>query len=157
MIRGYITVTGGPGVCAKQFKRIRQEAFMEAVEMWHSDIMPLHFEEGAGNRYKYQQRSTRHMVRKWKKFHHRRPLVFSGDMEREVKRMIRVKPTQNGAQGDLFGPKYLWAYRKDYKQPDKAAELVRVIHSEEKQLADLINAIMTEKLNGLKDTERVAA
>lgn len=64
-----------------------RQATVEALAVWHREMLPLHFEASAFNRYRpaalgrkgvYVERSKRYEKRKAKLGNRRRPMVFTG-------------------------------------------------------------------------------
>lgn len=145
-IRGSINYVGSPDHTAKIFRPILKEELQNVIRFWHKDMLPNHFTTTAVNRYGYQKRSKKYMIRKARKFGHQRALVFSGEMERQVTRMIRVSGSSKRARGRLSGPRYLFAYRKDVGQPDKAADLTAVTQEEVLTMAKFLDQKMTKRL-----------
>lgn len=62
------------------------------------DLLPLHFEAGAQQRFRYQFRSKQYNRRKQRIFGHQKPLVFTGRMRQSVLRTARVTATSKGAK-----------------------------------------------------------
>ena len=77
-----------PGVVAKEWARIRTEAWPALGDCWHQKFRERHFTKGAAQLYGYAQRKGEgtsgkkfwrsYTGRKQKKWGHTRPLVFSG-------------------------------------------------------------------------------
>ena len=145
-----------------------------AVEHWHDELAPLHFEESATRRYGYQPRSgsgeppvittkrgrrinnPKYLWRKKREQGHTRPLVWSGASARAA-RQIRITSSPRRGVGVLYAlPKYFYAYRKDLKQPDKAAELTTVIDLEVAEMGLAAEGAMADVLNGVKTRRSLA-
>lgn len=159
-VRGHISYLGSPETVAKALNPAVRSGLRDVVEAWHKDTLPKHFEPGAVSRYHYQPRSKRHEIRKAKRFHHRNPLQFSGTLRREVSRQVRISVTASRggmgrARGVMTGPKYLYQYRKDYGQPDKAAELTMVTASEVEAMARALDHSVTVKLREVRELDEV--
>lgn len=155
-----------------------------AVEYWHEVFMPLHFEESATARYGYQKRSgsgeppqiwvrrrtnqygretarlinnPKYLWRKKREQGHARPLVWSGASARAA-RQVRITASATRGVGVLFAlPKYFYAYRKDLRQPDKAAELTTVLDGEAAEMGLAAQREMTAVLNGQRPSGPAAA
>jgi len=150
-----ITYRGGPNVLKRELKAEVKAGLAEVGDHWHGSILPGHFDRGAANKYKYKRRSRKYNERKLRRRGHKIPLVDTGQMARMVKRMARVTSTSKGARVALKGPRYLHQYRKDFGQPDKAAEIIKVTAKEAGDLARLLDEIVTKKLNDNKQRETV--
>lgn len=99
----------------------------------HAEItMPLHFEFGAYQRYDYAARSPKYTRQKFKKFGHRNPNVFRGDLRRIILATARsgVTATHRGwtmrARGTQQHP--MWGPTKN--------ELEQISPKEEQEYGD---------------------
>ena len=155
MIRGRIHSIGGPTVMLREFAPVMKAVLQEVVEIWHRRYLPRHFQTGAVAQYNYQKRSRDYMRRKARRKGHQMPLVYGGDLKRQVTRSARIMGSRRRAVASMSGPSYLYRYRKDSRQPDMADELTRVTANEERQLAVLIERKATRKLNELRTQEVV--
>lgn len=160
-IRGHITYVGSPDATAKMLNPAVRAALREVVEAWHKDTLPKHFEPSAVSRYGYKPRTKKYEIRKAKKFHHRNPLQFTGTLRREVSRQVRITATATKTRGRaravMSGPRYLYQYRKDVGQADKAAELTMVTAAEAEAMARALDRSVTISLRKVKDMERLEA
>jgi hypothetical protein len=153
------------------FALARAEAMKAMLAHWHQTYVPMHFTEAANKRYAYQPRkgdneppglprtdgrpgtraNPHYSWVKWRRYRHRKPLVWSGESERLAKNaaMFRISATsRNRMRGEFVGmPSYWFRYHKGgyYKrrhlyggiqfvhvepQPNKADELTRVTPAE---------------------------
>ena len=153
MIRGVIQYRGSPTETKKEFHRAVKTEFAHVGQYWHERMLADHFKIAAEKKYYYQPRKASYIRRKAKRFGHRRPLEFTGDMKRQVTRMARITSTSKGARVAMTGPRYLYMYRKDLNQPDKAAELTFVTNEEINKLAQILDRRMTTRIAGVKTFE----
>lgn len=153
MIRGVIFIKGGGKALADALPEWMRAALAHALIFWHGEHFPRHFESQAAGRYHYQRRKRSYEIRKQKRFGHSNPLVFTGRLKSETTRTIKVTGTAKQAKGALSGPRYLWAYRKDYGQPDKAVELLKTTHAEDRELAQHMDEELTGAANACPATE----
>lgn len=136
------------------WKGISKIGWQAAGETWHAEILPRKFTNQASYVYGYQRRTARYTQRKIKKLGHRRPLEYTGELKRQVIRIRDVRVTgdsskrQGAARVVLRGPRYLYAYRKDLKQPDKAAELQAISSADASLIAARMDKVITDALNG---------
>jgi hypothetical protein len=105
MLRPTIVYKGRKILQGKELRRVIKELLPKIINDWHSKILPQKFEESAFNRYKLKQRSKRYSERKFKKYGHKKPLVFSGQLKAEILRRIQISSTSKTATGKLRGPK----------------------------------------------------
>lgn len=143
-------------------KPLQKRALIEAGEHWHENILPLHFDPSAHFRYRgpdtYRPRSRKYNKRKRALFGHTIPLVFSGTMKRVVLQEQRVSGTSKRATVNLKGTRYLFPFKKNTRDHDKAAELTALHPQEGTTLGKVVRASYERQFNSLKGntTERIA-
>lgn len=115
------------GKFTRKYDRAAKDAFGEMGGLWHSDILPLHFEESAKHRYHYQPRT--------KKYRDRRArlgvagdtdMVFTGDMRRAMLAFATIRAYPTRATVNVQAPFYMTLKpnaSKGSSQPDKFKEL----------------------------------
>ena len=147
------------GISKKRWREILKAAWMAPGRLWHEEMLPNHFTMAAYGEYKYQPRHGMKMVKGSKREErsysgrkrlykrHNLPLVWSGRLKKEVMRIQDIRPTSKGVTVVLHGPTYLYAYRKDLNQPDKAAELSAVSKREEQLLARELDRAINQIAN----------
>lgn len=162
-IRGAITYTDeqAEGFTPRQLNKHLCYGLTATTESWHKTYLRGHFDPSAFSKYGYKQRSRKNVRAKAKKYHANLPLVMSGELRRQVRLGIRARmKTETGRIRSVIGvmqaPKYLYMYRKDYKQPDKHAELVAVSQSELMALAQYNARKMEESIRATKSRRTVA-
>lgn len=155
MMRSRVAYVGSPEMLGKQLRPVMKEALQEGGRHWHRVMLPRHFQKGAASRYGYQKRAAFYQIKKRRIVRHGRPLEFRGDMKREVLGRRVITGTSKTARVKLKGPKYLFQYRKDLRQPDKAAELTTVTRGEEAVLARVIRDEGERLLAAVRTTETV--
>lgn len=109
-------------------RKVTKYCFYLLGKFWHEKILPKHFTTTAIGEYGYKPRSHKHQARKKEKFGHSFPNVYTGLMRDKVLSQTNqdIRNTAKGVKIVLHGPLHLYAFRKDYDQPDKAAELTAV-------------------------------
>lgn len=165
MMKFNIAVDPPQDLSRRKYREAMKKAWKRLGEFWHERILPKHFRMTATAEYKYQKRDEGQSVqlkdgtfkfrpgyvqRKERKFGHRLPLVYTGNMRAQAMHIRDVRPTGGSGTGSvgrvkivLHGPRYLWAYRKDYGQPDKAAELRAISDRDADMLAKKMNEFAT--------------
>lgn len=135
----------------RAMRKVTKYCFYLLGKYWHEKILPKHFTTGAYGEYGYQPRSAAHQARKQKKFQHGLPNVFTGVMRDEVLRKDNqdVRDTSTGVKIHIHGPQHLYAYRKDYDQPDKAAELIAVSERDRELLSRFMQKHLTSEATKL--------
>jgi len=124
-----------------------KRGYYAGVRLWFRRFLRKHFTSGAAHRYRYQPRSRKYEIRKARVKGHRRALEWSGTMKRQVLGHEDIKATGKGARASLRGPRWLYAYRRNLKQPDKATELTVFLADEEQAIGQEIDRVMTKRLN----------
>ena len=143
-------------------KPIQKRALIEAGEFWHENMLPNHFDASAHFRYRgpdtYRPRSKKYNKRKRALFGHSIPLVFSGDLKRVVLQEQRVSGTSKRATVNLKGTRYLFPFKKNTRDHDKAAELTALHPQEGIKLGKVVRASRERQFNAIKGTktERIA-
>jgi len=155
MIRTKITWRGSPEITLAEFRRSLKPELQFVGQVWHHRFLPRHFTTAAARRYGYKPRGASYSRYKAKRFGHRNPLVFTGDLKAMVERMGRVSSTSRSVSVRMTGPRYLYMYRKDYRQPDKAAELIATSADEREFLARLLDRRITRRMNDITAAETV--
>jgi hypothetical protein len=72
------TLKWDPSWKAAQVAPETTKALLAVGNWWKGGPMPIHFRDVAVGIYGYKPRTRGYTARKWKKFHHRHPLVWSG-------------------------------------------------------------------------------
>lgn len=126
-------------------------AWTDAAAFWHERLLGKHFTTAAVSEYGYQPRKRRYQIVKAKAKGHQRPLVWSGETERQVKRRREVKTVR--ARGDKTGaavvrlqtPRYVtrpWRGR-----PPLPLEVARVSERDAAELGRVIEQTVVQALN----------
>ena len=152
-----ITYRGDGEAMKKQLGPIVNAALAQAMGEWHGKTLPKHFQPSAGGRYHYKPRTAAWNKHKRKKVGHNNPLVYSGDLKRQVTRLIEIKTlrTKPKATGRMRGPRYLHMKPSANYRHNYAAELLRMTHAETHAIARRVDQLVTEALNNLKETRTV--
>lgn len=150
-----ITWRGSPETTMAELRRVVKPQLQKIGVVWHRRTLPKHFEDAALNRYKYQRRRKGYSITKARRKGHNRPLVWDGDLERQVTRIGRVSSTSKGVTVAMTGPRYLYAYRKDLQQPDKAAEMTATTPDERAKMDKLLDIAVTRDLNAVRTIQTV--
>lgn len=147
------------GMSKRAWQQLLIRAWRVAGQYWHKVILPKHFAMGAYQEYGYKARSTRrpkrsdrpssrlsYVAAKQRYKGHQLPLVWSGELKRLTERIRDVRSDSKGARIVLHGPRYLWAYRKDLNQPDKAAELQAISQRDAEAIAAVMDRFLSAEL-----------
>ena len=147
MIRGVVKYRKHPEVLKRELKATVKDEFPRVGRYWYERMMPGHFEPAAEGKYHYSRRSAKYLRDKQRRFGHQRPLEYTGDMKRQAGRTAKITATGKAVRVVMTGPRSLYMYRKDYKQPNKAAELTAVTKDEVLVLAKMLDRLLTKRLN----------
>lgn len=144
------------------WNEILKKCWQKTGEFWHKHILPKHFNRSAIAEYKYQprqgavvytdkkgrkRRRIAYDQRKYNIWGHRRPLEWSGELKIAVNRIRDVRSDSKGARIRLHGPTHLFAFRKDFGQPDKAKELGTISRKDERVLTAFMDKCLTKEAN----------
>lgn|GEM_PF-1590198 len=166
-ISGRITYRGSPDATRRELSRVLPQELDTTGREWHGEMLPGHFLMSAYGKYGYAPRSTRrpprgdrpgrerlsYVAAKQKYKHHNLPLVWSGDLRTAVMRQQDVRSKGRTVRVVLHGPRYLYQYRKDLRQPDKAAELTIIVQDEAMELARRLDRRVTKRLQECRTAE----
>ena len=153
MYKATITWVGSPEHTLGEFRLAVKPELAWIGGHWHSRYLPGHFEQSAAGKYGYKRRGKQYLIDKARAVGHTRPLEYTGDMKAMLTRMARISSTAKGAKVAMTGPRYLYAFRKDLAQPDKAAEVTATNTEEATLFAQLLDRRLTRRLNGVTTTQ----
>lgn len=99
------TITMPSWIKRNAWAPIMKAAFHDLALFWHSKILKKHFKPGAEAEYGYRPRESRYVRRKYGKWGHRTPLVWSGEMKRLLlqRSSAKISSTSRGFRIKLFG------------------------------------------------------
>ncbi len=136
-----------PGILKRALPRLNKAAWKAAGIFWHTEFRPLHFLRSATRRYGYLPRSGSRLPRgskgfrrsysgrKLRKYHHMKPLVFSGQ-SRDLTKIRNIKATSKGVRVSMNAPA-LNARPKDGRIR-MHKELRKVIPAEREAIAEVL-------------------
>ena len=110
-----------PDLLKREFNRLSKESWEDLGSAWHKDMRPKHFTHRGATEYGYSPRNKEYELRKFRRFGHTYPLVWSGSSRtlsgignirgtRGDVRVVMNTPTLNfkrGKLGSLSGAKTL--------------------------------------------------
>lgn len=150
---------GSEALKPREWNRIQKEEFARVGYQWGEDYRPLHFTEGASQRYGYMARKGERLPRGSKAYKrsytgrkeatkgHTRPLVYSGKSE-QASEAYRVRGI---GQGDAAGARVSMLtptlnYRHPKSQIRMADELRSTTPAEENELGRFLEARIALRL-----------
>ena len=137
-------------VSAKDFRQIRTEAWQLTGEFYHKRITPEHFTEQGARRYKYARRTRKYQQRKQKLYGHNKPLVFTGRLQRHVKRVRNVRARRGGKGGvvvKLNVPAGIINLSRRKNAPNMALELVAVSPKDVRRVTKFLDRMIQRKID----------
>ena len=151
-ITAVIVYKGSPEATRKALGEAVREALADIGRYWHGEILPKHFLSSATARYGYKRRGGRYTKRKRKKFGHRRPMVYTGRMQRDLRGRAEIRSSTRSARVKMRTARALnfsgRAKRGDY--PDMKAEVTETTAAERLTLAKRVDVGVTHRLNAVK-------
>jgi len=146
--------TDMPGEGGKNWRACVKEAVWHSLKFWHRDIMPKHFTKAAEAEYGYQKRTASYMVRKAKRFHHQRPLEFTGRTKAAAGFFKSRGITERGGKGVMtMLPKYF--YQRRGAAPDKVRELTALSESDTRDMADVLEERIQDNLEHAEEIAKL--
>ena len=143
-------VQKGVGFTTQEWQPILAEAFKHAGQFWHRNILPKHFTVAGAQEYGYRERTKGYLEKKMHMFGHQRPLVFTGDMKREVTRIIDVRVTgrahKTAADIVLHGPTHMFYARKNIQWEGDMWSVARELAKVSQKDADLVSEVIARNI-----------
>lgn len=121
-----------------------EAAMLKVAQTWQRDYRPQHFVAGAARKYGYAPRDRYYRRRKFLKFGHNRPLVYTGLAERKSQIARITASSRRSEVRHSYLPKYF--FQKRGSAPDKFEELTTVTNTEMNELARLAALVFSAKL-----------
>ena len=119
------TVVRDRRITARNHARIMKVLMRQMMVEHLEQTIPLHFREGAENVYHMQRRTQKYLRAKFKKKHHKKPLVYSGRTLSELKASNqRITSTQYRSR--LY-------YRSYFQLPNERRKEIEVVLQRERQ------------------------
>lgn len=146
-MRATITWEAPPSALKKHVSAAKREVLRELGARWHDRTLPRHFEESAYARYGsvFQKRSSKYNKSKG----HRRPMVYSGQMRRDLLGYSMVRSSAKKTTVQMRTPRALNLAGR-YNMPDFKAEIQAFNAQEDKEYTSRMERLMTRKLNTLR-------
>lgn len=152
---------GPPKAKKAALKRGMKTGLEAGLDYWLLRLRQLHFSARAHTLYGARRRSAKHNTRKFKRFGHRKPNVWTGESERRSRYMRQTvtsgKRTGTRATGRFPDvPAYFWKYRAN--APDSGRELVAIARREPALLLRVaVKCVMAEvkKADRVKTRRRI--
>jgi hypothetical protein len=110
----------------RTWNRILKASWLDTGRFWHRYILPKHFTRRGAREYRYKDRTKGHEKRKARKYGHRRPLVFTGRMERQAKGVRDVRSTSKSGKVYLHLPPYVKYRPHGAMSPNMRGELSKL-------------------------------
>ncbi len=129
----------GAGTTTRLMRVWIEDAYIKTLLHWHENMRPKHFEEGAASVYGYSRRNPEYTEGKRRSQGHTRPLVYSGDSERETERM-QIRVTSKGGVLAMSPGNLAFANAALKLSPRK--ELTTVTDTEADELAEVFSRSM---------------
>lgn len=146
-----------PKKLRSNFKPVVKKGLAEIGGFWHERFLPLHFHPSAKFRYRgadtYLPRSAQYEKRKRRLFGHNLPLVFSGDLKKSILSEQRVSATSKKATVTLRGTRYLYPFKKNARDHDKAKELTVLRVDEGRTLSKRLKTNIEREFARIKGTQ----
>jgi hypothetical protein len=149
------------------WREITRGAHEDVGKYWVANMLEGHFNEGAGQKYRYKFRSKAYNERKDRNFAARRPMqkgaapviagsgrpnVLTGRMMQDVLSQNTVRGFPSRATVTLYGPQYLNTRFYKKVQPDKGKEITTVTSEEAKILSRVLRDSVKSRLENHRAT-----
>jgi hypothetical protein len=148
-----ITMTNPDELSPAAWKRAIREGWKQVAVAWAKEMLPEHFKPQAKGKYGYQQRTRRYLQNKIKAAGMGRvqdgglsDLVYTGKLRDWVLGTVRITATAKGSAATTSGPKYLYVTPKKRADPDKRAEIEKIIDQERNELLRILDYTLQEEI-----------
>lgn len=156
MARLGITITYHGEVGRREYGKATKAAFEAAGRLWHQKFRPKHFTKAGAREYGYAPRTRAYTERKFKKFGHRLPLVFTGET-RNLARNRKIKATGKMMRVIINAPR-LNEPGRGKRKINMRDEMTRVSTRERRAMVNLFAQVFDRRLKASSTTrvKRVA-
>lgn len=148
-IQSTMLMSRPPGVLMRDFRRAIKVGLQAALDYWWRQFLPRHFDRDASRRYKYRKRTPGHVKRKLRVHGHRRSLVYTGAMQRQLQRTRKITGTSKRAKLHMHARalNFMDRQRRRVREyPDMRAEILTVRPEEMKAMGTVINQTVVKEL-----------
>lgn len=153
-----------PDVAKRAFREMTRAGHQAQGKLWHSKHLPDHFRPGAAERYRHKPRTQKYLEQK-RKLANRRKVrrggkmdnVFTGHLEQMMRTAAEVRAFPTRVSITMTGPRYITMRPYKSNQPDKAKELTTVTHAQERELARIMDRVVTEELKTYRSPRKTKA
>lgn len=146
-----------PDVSKRAWTKIQRNSNYDVGAYWHEKYFPEHFKPSAAQRYSHKARSEGYIKRKRRLAEQNRARrvdgqivdnVLTGRMRAAMMRAKVVKGFPTRTTVTMTGPRYVTLrFKAGSNQPNKAAELTRVVADEAQKLAEVKRDSVLKQLN----------
>jgi hypothetical protein len=151
-----------PDVAARRYREFSKRGFEVAAAWWHQALLPEHFQQFAAAKYRYKPRTKKYLDRKRKlaergivKDGGRLPLVFSGTMRDLMVRAAVIRGFPTRATLRMEAPRYV-TFRPKANQPDKVAEVTRVLPAQQQRLEEIYRDHVEGELKDFREKKTIS-
>ncbi len=147
VIRTRIDYVAPAGITARRLPRHVKQSLQAAGILWHDKMLPRHFQSYASAKYGYKHRAAWYREQKQAGMGPAatdRPLVWSGDTERQATSSARIGGTSKRLRVTMDVPFYFGI--QSASRPDLVAELIAWTAAEGLHLARFVSADLAARL-----------
>ena len=147
-------ITETTKLAAGELSESSRAAWEEVGNHFIRHILPKHFTAEGAREYHYRRRSPEYEARKQEEQGHRTPLVFTGQLKRQVLSSSTVEvsaknPARPKVKVRISAPNYMRS------RSSKGAELRRVSRGDKAELAAVLDRVLTDLLAGESPAKEV--
>lgn len=151
MMKISLTISRPPDVGLRKWKECTKAGHAAMGQYWHKNYLPDHFTRAARTKYGHQARRPKYLRNKERggtrsvngrvvqiKYGGQVDNVFSGEMETLVRSPALIQAFPSRATVKMVGPRYVSMRPYKSGQPDKGAEISRVIPDQQRVLEKVL-------------------
>lgn len=144
--RPYILYTRDPKTISKKHLRpIIKKALAEVVDEWHEKTLPEHFTRRGRRRWRYRARTKKYSRSKRSNYGHNDPLVKTGTLKRQARRMVRITGSSKSAKANMTVPYY--ATKRFGDRTPYEDEMTATTLGEAREMSKKLKKIIEQKLS----------
>ena len=161
-VKARLIEAGTPRKLAGRIRtKIVKESLRDGGEFWHAKILRKHFKAGASSKYGLRPRTAAYKKRKVLEGKGSIDLVYSGDMKREMLERATIAGSSKKMKVEMSAPSYVTGASAGTGQKfggksraSLSGEATRVLQSEEKEIAKVIQDSLVERLEKWMASDR---
>ena len=134
----------------KEMPKAIAEALHEVGVHWHRHLLKRHFVRQAFLRYGgvYRPRTARYEQRKFRKYGHKDPLVWTGTLRRTLLSSAYIRATSKSLRVRMQGPKWLKGFMRFRGRAGTGPDMLKEVKAISRQEAEGFARMIGKRVKG---------